>query len=412
MRSLRTYIISRFLLTIPMLLVLVTLVFLILHVMPGDPIRVMVRPGAPKAYIADLRHAVGLDKPLWLNFRGSEAELLLEQAMLLDEPALGSEEVITITPEDTLTVTAREGDWVEVFVEGRRNRGWIPKQSLDVAIRPFDSQYFNYLFDLLRFDLGTSIAPSRGRPVIRDLKDKFPATLELSLFSVVVTALIGIFSGAYAAHRRRSPADYTLRIWSIVVYALPVFWLGLVMQLIFGVALGWLPVSGRISPLIARPPTITGMYTVDALLAGEFATFFDALAHLVLPSITLGLYLAGMFTRLTRSNMLDVLRQDFITAARARGIRERVVVYRHALRNAMIPIVTMLGLQFALLLAGAVLTESTFSWPGLGRFLAERISYRDFSSIQSSVVLFALIIAGVSLIVDILYAYLDPRIRY
>lgn len=412
MGSLRAYIISRILLTIPMLLVLVTLVFLILHVMPGDPIRVMVKPGAPKAYIADLRHSVGLDKPLWINLIGSEAVLIPAEVDLLDEPFHNAAASIRITQEDELSITAREGEWVELFVEKRRDRGWIHRDQLQITVKPLDSQYFNYISDLLHFDLGTSIAPSRGRPVVRDLKEKFPATLELSLAAILITAALGVYSGAYAAHHRHSAADYSLRITSIVVYAVPVFWLGLVLQLIFSVALGWLPVSGRLSPLLDRPPTVTGLITIDALLAGNLSTFVDAVLHLILPSITLGVYLAGVFTRLTRSNMLNALREDYITAARARGIPERIVVYSHALRNAFIPVVTMMGLQFALLLAGAVLTESTFSWPGLGRLLAERVGYRDFASIQSSVVLFAVIIAVVSLIVDVLYAYLDPRIRY
>jgi peptide/nickel transport system permease protein len=160
------------------------------------------------------------------------------------------------------------------------------------------------------------------------------------------------------------------------------------------------------------PETITGLFVLDSILTGNPASLINAIKHLILPSLTLGLYLSGIFTRLTRGNMLDVLQQDFITAARARGLPERVVVYKHALKNAFIPILTMLGLQFALLLAGAVLTETTFSWPGMGRFLVDRISYRDFPSIQGGVVFFALLVMAVSLIVDIIYARLDPRIRY
>lgn len=157
---------------------------------------------------------------------------------------------------------------------------------------------------------------------------------------------------------------------------------------------------------------LSEFYVLDSLITRNWASLRSSLKHLLLPSLTLGLYLSGVFTRLTRANMLGTLRQDFITAARARGIPERIVVYKHALKNAFIPILTMLGLQFALLLAGAVLTETTFSWPGMGRFLTERIEYRDFPSIQGGVVFFALLVAGVSLLVDIVYAYLDPRIRY
>jgi peptide/nickel transport system permease protein len=158
--------------------------------------------------------------------------------------------------------------------------------------------------------------------------------------------------------------------------------------------------------------TITGLYTLDAILRKDWVLLADALKHLVLPSLTLGLVLAGIFTRLTRANMLDVLEQDFITAGRARGLRERVLVYRHGLRNAFIPIVTLLGLQFALLLAGAILTETTFSWSGMGRLIVDRIYDRDFTTIQGSILFFALLVASASLVVDVLYAFLDPRIRY
>ena len=160
------------------------------------------------------------------------------------------------------------------------------------------------------------------------------------------------------------------------------------------------------------PRTITGLYIVDSILTANWQALGSSVRYLILPALTMGLYLSGVFVRLTRTNMLDVLKEDFITAARARGIRERVVVYRHALKNAFIPILTMMGLQFAALLAGAVLTETTFSWPGMGLFMWERIGYRDFNSIQGSVVFFALLVAAVSLIVDVIYAWIDPRIRY
>jgi len=325
--------------TIPMLWVLVTLVFFILRVMPGDPVLAMMRPGTPKAYLNELRHEMGLDKPIMV-------------------------------------------------------------------------QYVDYLWDLSRGRLGTSLAPVRGRPVAKDLWAKFPATLELSLTSFMITILVGVSTGAYAAYKRRSAVDYTFRLYSIIIYAIPVFWLGLMFQLIFGVYLHWLPVAGRIDDLALAPKTITGMYLLDSVLTRNWPSFVNATKHLILPSVTLGLYLSGIFTRLTRSNMLNSLRQDFVTAARARGIPENQVVVRHALKNAFIPILTMMGLQFALLLAGAVLTESTFSWPGLGRFLVDRIGYRDFPSIQGTVAFFAILVAIVSLLVDILYAYLDPRIRY
>ncbi len=339
MRSLGRYLLIRTLLTIPMIFVLVTLVFVILRVMPGDPVKAAIRPGAPQEYIDEIRHTLGLDKPLYV-------------------------------------------------------------------------QYGEYLWDLLHFDLGTTLSPVRGQSVAKQIWDHFPATLELSLAGMLVTVIVGVGFGAYAAHHRRSAADYGLRLYAIIIYAIPVFWLGLMLQLIFGVWLKWFPVAGRISNLSMAPEHITGLYVLDSLLTRNWPALKDSLLHLILPALTLGLYLSGIFVRLTRSNMLQVLKMDFITAARARGIPERTVVYRHGLKNALIPIITMLGLQFALLLAGAVLTESTFSWPGLGRFLVERITYRDFPSIQGTVVIFAILVASVSLLVDLIYAWIDPRIRY
>jgi peptide/nickel transport system permease protein len=322
--------------------------------------------------------------------------------------------------------------WIKLSVPNGGMVGWAPADQFDVRFRPFDSQYFNYLFSLLRFDLGVSLAPVRGRPVIEDLKLKFPATLELAISALTVTILIGVPLGAIAAHKRRSPTDYTARIFSIVIWAVPVFWLGLMFQLYLGVYLGeWyetsrigqeilypvfgdllpLPISGRIGTEMA-PERVTGLFVLDSILTLNGEALVSSLRYLFLPALTLGLYLSGVFVRLTRSNMLDTLQEDFITASRARGIRERSVVYGHALKNAFIPILTMMGLQFAALLAGAVLTETTFSWPGMGLFMWERIGYRDFNSIQGSVVFFAVLVAAVSLIVDIIYAWIDPRIRY
>ena len=322
--------------------------------------------------------------------------------------------------------------WIKLSVPEGGIEGWAPADQFDIKTRPLDSQYFNYLWDLVRLDLGKSLAPTRGRPVLTDLKAKFPATLELSIVSLVFTVLVGIPTGAYAAHKRRSIPDYGFRIFSIVIWAVPVFWLGIMFQLIFGVYMGdWyetsvigqkilqplfgsffpLPISGRIGTELS-PERITGLYLVDSIVTGNWVALKSTIRYLVLPSLTLGLYLSGVFTRLTRSNMLDALQEDYITAARARGIKERVVVYGHALKNAFIPVLTMMGMQFAALLAGAVLTETTFSWPGMGLFMWERIGYRDFNSIQGAVVIFALLMSVVSLLVDIVYAWIDPRIRY
>ena len=204
-----------------------------------------------------------------------------------------------------------------------------------------------------------------------------------------------------------------MRIYAVVIYSLPIFWLGLILQLFFGVTLKWLPISGRIDPIIATTlKTYTNIYSIDALITGNWPALFSVLQHLVLPTITLGLIQSGLFVRMTRVNVIETLQADYITAARARGIRERVLIYGHALKNAMIPVITLIGLQVAILLAGAVLTETVFSWPGMGSYLVERISARDYTAVQSVITVFALLVALISLAVDVIYSLVDPRVRY
>ncbi len=229
----------------------------------------------------------------------------------------------------------------------------------------------------------------------------------------MLTAILGIGSGAYAAKNRKSPADYSLRFFSIAIYSIPVFFLGLVFQIIFAVRLGILPLYGRLNPVIQMNfQSPTNFYILDSILTQNWSALKSALSHLVLPATTLGLALSGVFVRLTRVNMIEILQSDFITAGRARGLSERILAYKHALRNTFIPILTLLGLQFAILMAGAVLTETTFSWPGMGRYLVERIQLRDYTAVQSTIGIFAFFVGGVSLLMDILYAFIDPRIRY
>jgi peptide/nickel transport system permease protein len=189
--------------------------------------------------------------------------------------------------------------------------------------------------------------------------------------------------------------------------------MGLMFQIIFAVRLNILPLYGRMDPMIQLSfESPTNFYVLDAILTQNWPALWNAVAHLILPAVTLGLALSGVFVRLTRVNMIEILQSDFITAGRARGISERILAYKHALRNTFIPILTLLGLQFAILIAGAVLTETTFSWPGMGRYLVERIELRDYTAVQSTIGVFALFVAGTSLVMDVLYAFIDPRIRY
>ncbi len=336
MSSLRTYIITRALLVIPTVLILLTVVFFILRILPGDPIAAMVGQKVPPEVLEKLRKEAGLDKPIVI-------------------------------------------------------------------------QYVEYLYNIAHGDFGRSLIWGR-RPVIEEIADRFPATLELTIFGFTISVLIGIITGSIAAFRRGTKVDASLRLYSVFAYTLFIPWFGMLLQMVFGVYLGLLPIGGRIDAGLA-PERITGLYVIDSLLTLNFDALVSALSHLILPSITLGIVLSGAYTRIVRNNLIDVLNQDFIMAYRARGVRERKVIF-HAMKNAFIPVVTLMGLQFAILLAGAVLTETTFSWPGMGTFLLERIQYRDYPSVQGAIVFYALFVALISLIVDVIYALLDPRVRY
>ncbi|BAS27569.1 ABC transporter permease [Limnochorda pilosa] len=333
------YAVSRLVVTVPMLLVLLTVVFLVLRVMPGDPAQAILGGrNVPPETAAALRARLGLDEPLPL-------------------------------------------------------------------------QYVHYLGSVARGDLGVSART--GNEVWEDILGKIPATLELAVFAMLVAVPIGLWSGIHASTHHDQPRDHALRVLNVASFAIFIPWFGMVLQLVFSVFLKWLPVGGRLEVLhLYTFRGATGLYVLDALLAGNGAVLADALRHLVLPALTLGLLLSGLVGRMSRSSMLEVLDQEYINAARAKGLSERRVVYGHALRNALIPIVTVVGLQFALLMAGAILTEVTFAWPGLARYLLDSITARDFNAIQGSVVFIALFVTTINLLVDLAYGILDPRVRY
>jgi len=342
--SLRSYVITRILLTIPMVMLLLTFVFLVVRVLPGDPALLHFEKQVDPKALLEFKRQLGLDKPI-------------------------------------------------------------------------EIQYVEYFAGLLRGDFGKSMQDFS--PVSQQIFSSFPATLELAICSSIMMILVGVVLGVQASRSYNSLPDHSIRIFGTVSYAIPVFFLGEVMIMIFAIYLHLFPAGDRM--YAGMTPTgltlgslhlSTGLYTIDSILEGNWPKFVMSIRYLLLPSITLGTVLCGIFIRLTRGNMLETLHLDFVTAARARGLKERTVVYGYALRNAFLPILTMMGLQFAALLAGAVLTETTFSWPGLGRYLVDRITFRDYTAIQGVVVFFGLMVAMVSLAVDILYAYLDPRIRF
>lgn len=277
---------------------------------------------------------------------------------------------------------------------------------------PLPVQYGRFLGGMFTLQFGDSLVGGH-RPIVDEMSERFPATLELVIPASILALLAGVLGGALAASHRKDVLDYGLRIYSVAIYSLPLFWFGLMLQLFFGVWLRWLPISGRIDAVLGTTLVhTTNIYLFDSLISGNGPAFNSVILHLILPTVTLGLILSGVFVRLTRINVIETLQADYIAAARARGIREHVLLYGHALTNAMIPVITLIGLQVAILLAGAVLTETVFSWPGLGSYLVERISSRDYTAVQSVIAMFAMLVAFISLAVDVIYSLLDPRVRY
>jgi peptide/nickel transport system permease protein len=275
--------------------------------------------------------------------------------------------------------------------------------------KPPHEQYLTYIGNLLQGNLGMSI--KTRRPVIEDLKSFLPATIELATFSILVGMVMGVTLGVVSAVYRNKPIDHVARFVSLVGVSLPVFWLALILLFVFYSRLGVVAGPGRLDPGLVPPPRATGLMTVDALLAGRWDVFGNALSHLILPSITLGFFTAGLITRVTRSAMLEVLSLDYIRTARAKGLRERLVVLKHAFRNAMIPVVTVIGFSFANLLAGTVLTERVFAWPGIGSYAYQASTTLDFQAIMGVSLLIAAIFIITNLAVDVTYFVLDPRMR-
>lgn len=275
--------------------------------------------------------------------------------------------------------------------------------------RPLWEQYWNYLVGIFQGDFGTSITTKR--PVIQDFFTLFPATVELSLFATIFAVVIGVPAGIIAAVRRGSILDQLTMGTALVGYSMPIFWLGLLLIIFFSGFLGWTPVSGRIGLMYYFPP-VTGLMTVDALLSGQPGAFGSALHHLILPTITLGTIPLAVIARQTRSAMLEVLGEDYVRTARAKGLPPRRVIGLHALRNALIPVVTTIGLQVGVMMAGAILTETIYSWPGLGKWMIDAISRRDYPVVQAGLLFIALIIMTVNLFVDLLYGLINPRIRH
>jgi len=275
--------------------------------------------------------------------------------------------------------------------------------------RPLYEQYFYYLGDLVKLNFGRSYL--ENRPVIEAIGQYFPATLELTIFAMFISVPLGIIGGIISAIRQNKISDHFTRIIAIIGYSLPIFWLALMLQYALAYLFPIFPLEGRLSIGMVPPPYHTGLYVIDSIPALNGATLTSALHHLILPAFTLGFATMAIILRMTRSSMLEVMETDYIRTARAKGLSERTVIFKHALRNALIPTLTVTGLSFGGLLSGAVLTETIFNWPGMGRFAAHAVLGLDFNSVMGFTFIIAVIYVLANLIVDILYAVVDPRVK-
>jgi peptide/nickel transport system permease protein len=275
---------------------------------------------------------------------------------------------------------------------------------------PLVQQYGHYMGDLVHGDLGTSFVTRRA--VTSDLAAFFPATVELALFAMLVGSVVGVVAGVVAAIKRGSAVDVAVRFVAVAGLSMPAFWLAMLFQLTFYSQLGWLPFGGRLATGVPSPPYVTGLFTVDSLLAGQWHTLADATTHLFLPVAVLAFAEVGLMARIVRTSMLEVLGEDYVRTARAKGLTGRRVLIRHALRNALLPAVTVLGLEFGLLAGGVFLVETIFAWPGIGRYAYDAIRASDYNAIMGVTLVIALVYVVVNLVVDVVYLFLDPRIRY
>ncbi len=330
------FLIKRIGLLIPTFIGVTLLAFSLIHLIPGDPIELLAgeRGVTPERH-AEMRAAMGLDKPLW-------------------------------------------------------------------------QQYLIYVSGAIQGDLGESIKTKQ--PVLEEFFTLFPATVELSFFAILFAIIIGLPAGMLAAVKRGTSVDHTIMGISLTGYSMPVFWWALLLILMFSVNLGWTPVSGRISVMYYVEP-VTGFLLIDSLIAGDYDAFFSAVRHLILPSVALGTIPLAVIARMTRSSMLEVIQEEYIKAARAKGLSPLRVILVHALRNALIPVITVIGLQVGVLFGGAILTETIFSWPGIGKWLVDSIGRRDYPAVQGGILMIAIVIMIVNLLVDVIYGLVNPRIR-
>lgn len=304
-----------------------------------------------------------------------------------------------VVPGDPARLAAGAQATPEMYAQIRQEFG------LD---KPLPAQYWDYLTGLLQGDWGRSILSRR--PVVEDLRAFWPATFELVLVAMVIAVAIGVPLGVLAAVRADQPADQISRVVALLGVSLPAFWLAILLQLFFGLKLGWFPIGGRLAAMTDAPTTITGLYTIDSLLSGNWATFWEALKQIALPAITLSFPAMATIMRFTRATLLEVLGQDYVRTARAKGAAERSVVLGHALRNALIPTITMIGLSFGWSMGGSVLVETVFDWPGIGLYATKSALTLDFMPIMGIALLYGFVFSVINILVDVTYGILDPRV--
>ena len=330
------YTLKRILMAIPVILGIVTIVFVLMRVFSSNPAYLLLGQRASAERVAELTSYLGLDQPIW-------------------------------------------------------------------------KQYVIYLGQMLQGDFGDSLFS--GLPVMQEIGERLPATIELALFSVLIASVLGVSLGVICAVKQNSALDRLCQVGGLVGVSLPKFWLGLMLIILFAVNLGWLPVSGRFD-FMNKPETITGFMILDSIITGNWAALGSTLRYMLLPGVSIAIASVGTIMRYTRSTMLETIRQDYIRTARAKGLRERVVIIHHALKNALIPIVTVIGMELGGLFSGSVLVETIFAWPGVGKYIVDGINNSDYAVVQGGCLLVALISVGMNLVVDLLYGLLDPRIRY
>ncbi len=308
--------------------------------------------------------------------------------------------LIRLAPGDPILLLAGEhGVSAERYAELQQQLGFD---------QPLFIQFADYLWQVVNGNLGQSVVTQT--PVLEEFSALFPATLELALIAIILAVLIAIPAGVLAAVKRNTIIDHGITAISLVGYSMPIFWWALLLILLFSVNLGWMPVAGRLS-FIYDIESVTGFMLIDTLIANDQDAFFNAVHHLILPAIVLATIPLAVITRMTRSSMLEVLKQDYIRTARAKGLSEFLVIFKHALRNALIPVITVIGLQTSILMTGAILTETIFSWPGIGKWLLEAVYRRDYPVVQGGVLLIAGLVILVNTVVDLLYVLVNPSLR-